>query len=227
MKAVKKCFPQRPLWSISLENGRLSFGNAPEVPVPTAPSLHHALVLCLRDKDRDVAWEACLVLRRLAAHEEGWAALIGNRHTCDLLVDALRTAPMTATKVMNMYCAREDGRQTLISSGVCAALVDTLANMSAYASEHHDVNAVFNDEWFMKSMHQIIHVIYSLCTHPLANGRARLIQCGASSALAAADAVLKSSKFSNCLARIAHCLHIFKPRSYGLPEQEYPRDESP
>jgi hypothetical protein len=223
--------------SISLEDGRV---RDETVNVPKAASVYYALVHSLCDRSRDVgdgkhkiSTEACSVLRRLTTHDECWAAMIQDTGVLELLVAALRHNPFRAALVMVVFCSRVDGRQALLRAGVCEALVHLLVSWNEFASRQEPG---YSDARFSQARYVVIDVIYSLCKHAsasssapraLSDGRARLIKCGIASALVDAHSLVKNTKDGNLLARIAHCLHIVKPRFMGTPQQQYPLGYQP
>jgi hypothetical protein len=212
--------------SISLEDGIL---HDETVHVPKAASVYFALVHSLRkDKSRDVAddrpkisVEACNALRRLAAHDEGCAAML----QLELLVAALQYNTLRTALVMVAFCSRADGREALVRAGVCEALVRLLISWKNSASRQERGDLLFLQISQIKCA--VIDVVYSLCKHEsrsrLLDVRARLIKCGITSALIDVYTVAKDTEDNNLLPRVAHCLHIVKRRFICPPQQQYPR----
>ena len=221
--------------SISLEDGIL---HDETVNVPKDASVYYALVHSLRkDKSRDVAddrpkisVEACNALRLLAAHDEGCAAMLQQTDLLELLVAALQYNTLRTALVMVAFCSRADGREALVRAGVCEALVHSLITWKNSASRQEPGDLRFLQISQIKCA--VIDVVYSLCKHAsesrsrprtLLDVRARLIKCGITPALIDAHTVAKDTKDNNLLARVAHCLHIVKPRFLCPPQQQYPR----
>jgi hypothetical protein len=223
--------------SISLEDGSL---HDETVNVPKAASVYYALVHSLCDTSRDnadgktkLSVVACSALRRLATDDACWAAMMLEAGLFELLVAALRHNPYRAALVMVVFCSRADGRGALVRAGVCEALVHSLVTWNDFASRQEPG---YYDARFSQARYVVIDVVHSLCKHAsgsrsgpraLSDGRARLIKCGIASALADAHSVVKDTKDGNLLARIAHCLHIVKPRFLGPPQQQYPLGYQP